>query len=672
MSDPTDTVALPADGNTAAEESSPPQHVALPSSSSAPSQDGDAIAVPESTTDEHAPQEVVEAEQPLSVGKTEPAVADGDANQATPDDSHNTSSESQFVEVVIADPATAADSALQTSSDKCVSKDATAASSSAAASASLAAAGASKNTKYLQPVSDREFYLILSSLLAGLFLASLDSTIVSTALPTIVRDLSGSHYVSWIVSSYLMASTAIVPLSGKLSDVFGRRPIFLLSEFFFFAGSLGCAVSANIFELIGFRAVQGIGAGGLLSLTQVILADLLSPRDRGRYSGFLGATFAFSSVVGPLIGGFFTDYAGDGGWRWCFYINLPVTFIAFVITMRYLKIVKPRVPHVIDVLGAVLITAFVVLLLLPLTWGGDDYAWSDPIIIGLFCGAGVTFVLFFVNEYYAREPIVPLHLFKNRTFSVAGLVSCAVGVGLYSSMTYLPLYLQYVKHYSATSSGLLMSPLMLSLVIASIGSGAFMARTGKYAIFPMVGCFVSAVAGFTFTTLRADHAYVGLAFQMIFFGFGVGLSLQIVLVAVQNAVQMLEIAVATSAVSFFRTMFGAAGVVVFQTIMMQKFKSEIKERTGHEPSGGGTLDDLDKLSASQRAIVDESYAKAIAEGFWLVGPVLLLAFFTSLALPHVPLRMGPTHHAHKATNADGSSKDQPADEDTFHAAIAFD
>lgn len=374
------------------------------------------------------------------------------------------------------------------------------------------------------PMSRREVLLAFVSLMLGMFLASLDQTIVATALPTIVGELGGLENLSWVVTAYLLTSTASSPLYGKLSDLYGRKIMFQAAITIFLIGSILSGLSQSMMQLIAFRAVQGIGAGGLIVMALTIIGDILSPRARGRYQGYMGSVFAVSSVGGPLLGGFFVD---NLDWRWVFYINLPVGLLALVATARFLHLPLHRQERSIDYLGAVLLVSGVSAALLVTVWGGNQYGWTSPVIVGLAITAVGLLGLFLFQERRAAEPILPLRLFRNRVFTITSAAGFIVGLAMFGGIIFLPLFLQVVTGVSATDSGLLLVPLMAGILTTSIVSGHRISQHGRYKRYPIAGTSIAAVGLYLLSTMSPDTGTLTVSLYMIVLGSGLGLVMQV-------------------------------------------------------------------------------------------------------------------------------------------------
>ena len=384
----------------------------------------------------------------------------------------------------------------------------------------------------------------------GMFLAALDQTIVSTALPTIVGDLGGLNHLSWVVTAYLLASTVSTPIYGKLGDMIGRKPVFLAAILIFLAGSMLAGLSQTMAQLIAFRAVQGVGAGGLMVGAQAIIADIVPPRERGRYMGLIGSVFAVASVAGPLLGGFLVD---NLSWRWVFYVNMPIGAVAVAIVLLKLHLHTPTISHRIDALGAALLAAGVASLIMVTTWGGSEYAWGSTRIVGLGVAGVILLAVFVWWETRAAEPIIPLRLFRSSVFSVASAMGFTIGMAMFGAIVFIPLFLQLVYGASPTSSGLRMLPLMAGLLVASIASGRAITRMGRYRMFPIAGTALLTVGMLLLSRLTVGTAPWMASLYMLVVGVGIGLVMQVLIIVVQNDVAPTEIGVATSTATFFRS-----------------------------------------------------------------------------------------------------------------------
>jgi EmrB/QacA subfamily drug resistance transporter len=413
-------------------------------------------------------------------------------------------------------------------------------------------------------LSHRQVLLIFSGLMIGMLLAALDQTIVATALPTIVGDLGGLQHLSWVITAYLLTSTVSVPVYGKLSDLYGRKIMFQFAILAFLVGSLLSGLSQSMLQLVLFRGVQGLGAGGLMAMAQAIIGDVVTPRERGRYQGYFGGVFAVASVAGPLLGGLFVDHLS---WRWVFYINLPLGILALVVTTIVLRLPYRRLEHSIDYLGTALMAGGVSCLLLFTTWGGTEYAWSSPISIWLAVAGVVLVGLFIGQELRAEEPLLPLRLFRDRIFSTSSAVGFIVGLAMFGAVAFLPVYFQVVRNTSATASGLRLMPLMIGVVAASIISGRMITASGRYRIFPIMGTATMAVALYLLSRIDTGTTMLVVSAYMLVLGVGLGLVMQVIVLAAQNSADYRDLGTATAGVNFFRSMGGAFGVAIFGSIL---------------------------------------------------------------------------------------------------------
>ncbi|MEU2168025.1 MDR family MFS transporter [Micromonospora chersina] len=504
----------------------------------------------------------------------------------------------------------------------------------------------------------RQIRLLMLGLMTGMLLAALDQTIVGTALPTIVGELGGINHYSWVVTAYLLASTASTPLYGKMADLYGRRPVFLFSIGTFLLGSLLAGLSLNMTQLIVTRGVQGLGAGGLLTLAFTIISDVVPPRERGRYQGLFGAVFGISSVSGPLVGGYFAET----NWRWIFYINVPLAILAIVVCYHVMRLVPfQRREHSVDWVGAGLLVAGVSCLLLALSWGGNEYAWGSGVIIGLFVAGAVLGALFLIQEARVKEPILPLRLFRSATFALANSAGFVLGLVMFGSIIFIPLYLQIVKGASPTKSGLLMLPMMAGIIFTSIITGRAMSRIGRYKWFPVAGAAVLVAGMLLFRQLQvATSLWVAFGF-MVVIGVGLGLCMQSLILGVQNSVDPRDLGAGTSSATFFRSLGGSFGVAILGAVLSSRLTSELAgrlpaaiaqlppdQRAAVAASGGANISINDPatimaLPGPVRAAIQASFVESLHLVFLTTGLVAILAVVVTLLMPNEQLRGAGPH-----------------------------
>ncbi|MEU3782419.1 MFS transporter [Streptomyces sp900129855] len=483
----------------------------------------------------------------------------------------------------------------------------------------------------------------IGALLLGMLLAALDQTIVSTALPTIVSDLGGMEHLSWVVTAYMLASTAATPLWGKLGDQYGRKRLFQIAIVLFLIGSALCGMAQNMSQLIAFRAVQGLGGGGLMVLSMALVGDLVPPRDRGRYQGLFGAVFGTTSVLGPLLGGLFTEHLS---WRWVFYVNLPVGVVALAVIAAVLHIPLKATKHVIDYLGTLLIASVATCLVLVASLGGTTWDWGSPQIVALAV-LGVLLAFAFVSvERRAAEPVLPLKLFRIRTFTLSAVISFIVGFAMFGAMTYLPTFLQVVQGVSPTMSGVHMLPMVAGMLLSSTGSGQIVSRTGRWKVFPVTGTAVTAL-GLLLLHRLDEHSSTGeMSAYFFVFGLGLGLVMQVLVLIVQNAVAYEDLGVATSGATFFRSIGASFGVAIFGTVFASRLGDKLTDALRGVPLPPGISPGA--LEADPRGIADlpsalrprvlHAYASSITDVFLYAAPVALLGFVLAWFLKEDPLR----------------------------------
>jgi EmrB/QacA subfamily drug resistance transporter len=506
----------------------------------------------------------------------------------------------------------------------------------------------------------RQVLVTFSGLLLAMLLASLDQTIVSTALPTIVGDLGGIDQLSWVVTAYLLSATVTIPLWGRASDLYGRKRLFQAAIAVFLLGSALSGVAQSLGELIAFRALQGLGAGGLMTLAMAIVADIISPRERGRYQGYIQMVFVLASVAGPLLGGLFADHLS---WRWVFYVNLPIGAVALtVISMTLPLTLSERRPR-IDWAGAALIAGAITAVLLVTTWGGRDYAWDSAEILGLAAAAVAMLVAFVAQERRAPEPILPLRLFRDPVFVVVSAVLFLTTCSFFAVVVFAPLWLQAVTGATATNSGLLLLPLLLAGTASTVISGRLISRTGRYKRFPVAGLALMAVGLFLLSRMDAGTSRVTMSAVLVLFGVGFGMVSQVLTVAIQNAVDRRDIGIATGSANLFRALGGSMGVALFGAIFAARLDTWLPRSV---PSTGGV--DAQSLQASPErleslpAAVQHGIASAVAHSldtvFLVASPIALVGFAVVLFLREVPLR-GPGGPSAKAPEKAADASEAP-------------
>jgi len=479
--------------------------------------------------------------------------------------------------------------------------------------------------------------LIFAALMLVLLLASLDQTIVSTALPTIVGDLGGLAHLSWVVTAYLLAATITGPLYGKLGDLYGRKLVLQAAIAIFLVGSALCGISQNMGELIAFRALQGLGAGGLIVVTLAVVGDIIPPRERGRYQGYFGGVFGVSTVIGPLLGGFFVDHLS---WRWIFYVNLPVGAVALAVIGVAFRTRTERTRHAIDYPGALLLGGALSAIVLFTSLGGTTWAWSSWQVLALIAASVILVPALVVAEARATEPILPLALFRNRVFSATGAVAFVVGFALFGAITYLPLYLQVAKNASPTQSGLQLVPLMGGVLVTSIATGQLITRFGRYRIFPIVGTAVMVVAMLLLSRLGVGTPIWVAAVDSLVLGLGLGMTMQVLVLAAQNSVDRRMMGVATSGSTLFRQIGGSIGVAVFGTIFASRLHVELGQHLAVGAKLPSTLTPatVRHLPGGLHSAVVDAYALALHPVFLVAAGVCVVAFALAWLVRDAPLR----------------------------------
>jgi EmrB/QacA subfamily drug resistance transporter len=473
--------------------------------------------------------------------------------------------------------------------------------------------------------------LVVASVMLGMLLGSLDQTIVGTAMPRVIADLNGLEHYAWVFTAYMLASTVMVPVYGKLSDIYGRKPFFLGGMALFLLGSALSGTSQSMTQLIAFRAIQGLGAGAMMPIVQAIIGDIFPPAERGKWQGVMMSVFGLSSIVGPTAGGWITD---NWGWRWTFYVNMPVGAVALVFALLFLPTVSRRQQHRIDYLGAALLAAAAVPMLLAFSWAGTQFAWGSLEIVGLLVFAAVMWVAFFLVETRAAEPIISPRLFRNRIFTSSVIATFMVSVGMFGAILYLPLFVQAVLGASATNSGTALTPMMLGFIVSSIVGGQLLSRTGRYKILALVGIVVAAVGMYLLSTMGVATSQLTVMENMVVAGLGLGVMMSLFTIVVQNAFPFQQLGQVTASLQFFRSIGGTIGVAVLGTVMTNRFQDALRSNL---PAAITSALPPDRLAALQnpQVLLSPAATNQIQRGFAALGPqgqVLFQQFMDALRL----------------------------------------
>jgi EmrB/QacA subfamily drug resistance transporter len=480
--------------------------------------------------------------------------------------------------------------------------------------------------------------VIFVAVMLGMLLAALDQTIVATALPTVVADLGGAGHQSWVVTSYLLASTIVTAVVGKLGDLYGRKSVFVVAVLFFLFGSILCGISGSMSMLVASRALQGVGGGAIMVTATAVIGEVIPLRERGRYQGALGAVFGVTTVIGPLLGGFFTDQLS---WRWAFWINVPVAVVVIAVAVVAIPNLGRTARPVIDYAGIVFVGLGATGLTLATSWGGSTYPWGSPTIIGLFVGSVAALAAFVAVELRAKEPILPIRLFGDPVFTVCCVLSFVVGFAMLGALTFLPTFMQFVDGVSATVSGLHTLPMVAGLLATSMTSGIIVGRTGRYKMFPVVGTAVMAAGFLLLSRMGPDTSTVLQSLYLLVLGAGIGMCMQVLILIVQNTVDFADLGVATTCVTFFRTIGSSFGAAIFGSLFTNFLESRVGAalaQSGAPPAAAQSPEALHKLPHEMAAPVVAAYADALDHVFLYAAPVAVVGFVLALCLKQVPLR----------------------------------
>jgi EmrB/QacA subfamily drug resistance transporter len=511
-------------------------------------------------------------------------------------------------------------------------------------------------------ISPQRRNVIFVAVLLGMLLAALDQTIVATALPTVVSDLGGAGHQSWVVTSYLLASTIATAIVGKLGDLFSRKSVFQAAVVFFLVGSVLCGLATSMSMLVAARALQGIGGGALMVTATAVIGEVIPLRDRGRYQGALGAVFGVTTVIGPLLGGFFTDHLS---WRWAFWINVPVAIVVFLVAAVAIPALARKSRPVIDYAGIALVGLGASGLTLATSWGGGEYAWASPVIIGLFAGSAIALAAFVRVEIRAAEPILPMRLFADRVFTVCCVLAFIVGFAMLGALTFLPTFMQFVDGVSATMSGLRTLPMVAGMLITSIGSGSIVGRTGRYKIFPVAGTAIMFVGFLLLSTMDAQTSLVMQSLYLFILGSGIGLCMQVLVLVVQNTANFSDLGVSTSGVTFFRTIGSSFGAAIFGSLFANFLSGRVADALaagGAPPIAAQSPQALRELPPDMAAPIIAAYADSLGLVFLCAAPVALVGFVVSLFLKEIPLREMETVSASDLGDGFGMPTPETSDE----------